>query len=333
MKQKIKIQFSKKIWKLKEEFKTSSRSEDTNQAEAIEVIITKNGYIGRGESTPYIRYGESISNSIQELDKIKPFIENGMSRKMLQLKMKPSSARCAVDCAMWDLEAKEKNRKIWQLLKIKKKPLPLKTTESYGIRPLKQLQNDIERDNYPSLIKLKANSENVLDIIKTVNKISKYSKLIIDFNESLAPNEIIPLSNKLKKFNVIMLEQPLHEKQDSILSTFKHPIPIGADESCHTTDDLLKLKNKYDYVIIKPGKCGGLTEALKLKRLAEKNKFSTMIVCMFGSSLAVAPAYFLSLDGANINNIEVPKIMLNDRKYKIKCQNQLIFPPDERLWG
>ena len=130
-----------------------------------------------------------------------------------------------------------------------------------------------------------------------------------------------------------MLEQPLHEKQDSILSTFKHPIPIGADESCQTADDLIKLKNKYDYVIIKPGKCGGLTEALKLKRLAEKNKFSTMIVCMFGSSLAVAPAYFLSLDGANINNIEVPKIMLNDRKYKIKCQNQLIFPPDQKLWG
>ncbi|MDC1060258.1 enolase C-terminal domain-like protein [Alphaproteobacteria bacterium] len=333
MKQKIKIQFSKKVWQLKEEFKTSNRSKDTDQVEAIEVIIKSNGYIGRGESTPYIRYGENISNSIQELNKIKPFVENGMSRKMIQFKMSPSSARCALDCAMWDLEAKEKKRAIWQLLKIKKKPLPLKTTESYGIRPLKKLQNDIERDNYPSLIKLKANSENVLDIVKTVNKISKYSKLIIDFNESLSPNEIIPLSNKLKKFNIIMLEQPLHEKQDNILSTFKHPIPIGADESCHTADDLLKLKNKYDYVIIKPGKCGGLTEALKLKRLAEKNQFSTMIVCMFGSSLAVAPAYFLSLDGANINNIEVPKIMLDDRKHKIKCQNQLIFPPDQRLWG
>jgi len=333
MKQKINIRFSKKIWKLKEEFKTSSRSENTDQVEVIEVVIKKNGYIGRGESTPYIRYGENISNSIEELNKIKPFIKNGMTRDKLQLKMKPSSARCALDCAMWDLEAKEKKKEIWQLLKIKKKPLPLKTTESYGIRPLMQLQSDIKKDNYPSLIKLKANNENVIKIVNAVNQISKQSKLIIDFNESLAPNEIIPLSNKLKKFNIIMLEQPLHEKQDGILSTFKHPIPIGADESCHTANDLVKLKNKYDYVIIKPGKCGGLTEALKLKRLAEKNKFLTMIVCMFGSSLAVAPAYFLSLDGANINNIEVPKIMLNDRKYKIKCQNQLIFPPDQRLWG
>ena len=333
MKQKINIRFSKKIWKLKEEFKTSSRSENTDQVEVIEVVIKKNDYIGRGESTPYLRYGENISNSIEELNKIKPFIKNGMTRDKLQLKMKPSSARCALDCAMWDLEAKEKKKEIWQLLKIKKKPLPLKTTESYGMRPLMQLQSDIKKDNYPSLIKLKANSENVLKIVSAVNQISKQSKLIIDFNESLAPNEIIPLSNKLKKFNIIMLEQPLHEKQDGILSTFKHPIPIGADESCHTANDLVKLKNKYDYVIIKPGKCGGLTEALKLKRLAEKNKFLTMIVCMFGSSLAVAPAYFLSLDGANINNIEVPKIMLNDRKYKIKCQNQLIFPPDQRLWG
>ena len=333
MKHKIIMNYKKKIWNLKEDFKTSNRSENTKQAITIEVTIKKNNYVGRGESTPYIRYGENITNSIQELKSIKPYIENGISRKMLQLKMKPSSARCAVDCAMWDLEAKEKNKKIWQLLKIKKKPSPLKTTESYVIRPLTQLQSDIEKDNYPSLIKLKANGNNVLEIVKTVSRISKDSKLIIDFNESLGPNEIIPLSNKLKKFNIIMLEQPLHEKQDNILSTFKHPIPIGADESCHTSDDLQKLKNKYDYIIIKPGKCGGLTEAMKLKRLAEKSNFLTMIVCMFGSSLAVAPAYFLSLDGANINNIEVPKIMQNDRKYKIKCQNQLIFPPDQRLWG
>ena len=333
MKQKIIMNFYKKVWKLKEEFRTSNRSENTNQVEAIEVIIKKNGYIGRGESTPYIRYGEDVANSLQELKQIKPYIENGMSKKLLQIKMKPSSARCAVDCAMWDLEAKEKKKKIWQLLNIKKKPSPLITTESYGIRPLKKLENDIIKDNYPSLIKLKANSNNVLDIVKTVNKISKSSKLIIDFNESLSPNEIIQISNKLKKYNIIMLEQPLHEKQDDILSTFKHLIPIGADESCHTSADLYKLKNKYDYIIIKPGKCGGLTEAIKLKRLAKRNNFSTMVVCMFGSSLAVAPAYFLSLDGSNINNIEVPKIMLNDRKFKIKCHNQLIYPPDQRLWG
>ncbi len=331
--QKIIMSFKKKVWKLKEEFKTSNRSKNTNQVETIEVIIKKNGYIGRGESTPYIRYGEDITNSLHELKQIKPYIENGMTKKLLQIKMKPSSARCAVDCAMWDLEAKEKNKKIWQLLNIKNKPSPLITTESYGIRPLTRLKNDIIRDNYPPIIKLKANGKNVLDIVKTVNKVSKSSKLIIDFNESLSPNEIIPLSSKLKKYNIIMLEQPLHEKQDGILSTFKHLIPIGADESCHTTDDLQRLKNKYDYIIIKPGKCGGLTEAIKLKRLAQKNKFLTMIVCMFGSSLAVAPAYFLSLDGANINNIEVPKIMLDDRKYKIKCQKQLIFPPDQRLWG
>lgn len=333
MKKKLEMNFKKRVWTLKEEFKTSNRSKNTNQAIAIEVTIKKNNYVGRGESTPYIRYGENITNSIQELTSIKPYIEKGISREMLQLMMRPSSARCAVDCAMWDLEAKEKNKKIWQLLKIKKKPFPLKTTESYGIRPLKKLQKDIERDNYPPLIKLKANANNVFDIVKLVSRISKNSKLIIDFNESLSPTEIIPISKKLKKFNVIMLEQPLHEKQDNILKQFKHPIPIGADESCHTADDLQKLKNKYDYIIIKPGKCGGLTEAMKLKRLAEKNNFLTMIVCMFGSSLAVAPAYYLSLDGANINNIEVPKIMQNDRKYKIKCQNQLIFPPDQRLWG
>ena len=111
MKKKIEMNFKKRVWTLKEEFKTSNRSKNTNQAIAIEVTIKKNNYVGRGESTPYIRYGENITNSIQELKSIKPYIEKGISREMLQLMMRPSSARCAVDCAMWDLEAKEKIKK------------------------------------------------------------------------------------------------------------------------------------------------------------------------------------------------------------------------------
>ena len=149
----------------------------------------------------------------------------------------------------------------------------------------------------------------------------------------MRPSDIIPLSKKLKKNNVVLLEQPLHEKQDEILSTFKHEIPIGADESCHTSEDVHKIKNKYDFIIIKPGKSGGLTEALKVNKIAKKHNLKTMIVCMFGSSLAVAPAYVLALDGATYNNIEVPKIMLDDRKFKIERHDQLIYAPDKKLWG
>ena len=333
MKSKIKFNFRKKIWRLKEEFKTSNRRNDTNQVVTIEAIIKKNNIIGRGESTPYYRYGEDINNSLYELSKMKTFIENGITRKKLQDYMKPSSARCAIDCALWDIEAKEKNKRIWNILKIKRKPQPLKTLESYGIRPLNILKKNIIDDNYPEFIKVKANRNNVLDIVKTVNHTSKNSKLIIDFNESLRPSDIIPLSKKLKKNNVVLLEQPLHEKQDEILSTFKHEIPIGADESCHTSEDVLKIKNKYDFIIIKPGKSGGLTEALKVNKIAKKHNLKTMIVCMFGSSLAVAPAYVLALDGATYNNIEVPKIMLDDRKFKIECHDQLIYAPDKKLWG
>ncbi len=192
---------------------------------------------------------------------------------------------------------------------------------------------DITKCNNPPLIKLKADRNNVYNIVETAFNASPKSKFIVDFNESLFPSDVKKVSKKLLKLNVVLLEQPLHANQDKILETFKHTIPIGADESCHTSEDITNIKKKYDCVIIKPGKCGGLTEAFKLKKLAEKNNLKTMIVCMFGSSLAVAPAYILALDGADFVNIEVPKIMAKDRKYKIICSKQKVSIPDVRLWG
>ena len=330
---KIEMKYKKKNWPLKEIFRTSSRTENLNVVETIEVNIKINDIIGRGESTPYIRYGETIENSFSQLKKIKPFIEEGLTRKNLQNAMQPSSARCAVDCALWDIEAKLKKKRVWELLNINKKPGDVISAESFGIRSLKKLKKDIIKCNNPELIKLKADRNNVLNIVETAFNTSPHSKFIVDFNESLFPRDVKDISKKLLKFNVVLLEQPLHANQDDILKTFKHTIPIGADESCHTSQDINNIKHKYDCVIIKPGKCGGLTEAFKLKKIAEKNNLKTMIVCMFGSSLAVAPAYILALDGADFINIEVPKIMGNDRKYKIICSNQKISIPDVRLWG
>ena len=331
--QKIKMKYIKKNWPLKEVFRTSNRNENLQVAETIEVKIKMNDIVGRGESTPYIRYGETINNSLLQLKKIRPLIEEGLTRENLQNAMHPSSARCAVDCALWDIEAKLKNKRVWELLFIPNRPKELASAESFGIRSLKKLENDIKQCNNPPLIKLKADRNNVYRIVETAFKASPKSKFIVDFNESLFPSDIMLVSKKLKKFNVVLLEQPLHANQDEILKTFKHIIPIGADESCHTSEDINHIKQKYDCVIIKPGKCGGLTEAFKLKKLAEKNNLKTMIVCMFGSSLAVAPAYVLSLDGADFVNIEVPKIMAKDRKHKIRCSNQKISIPDVRLWG
>ena len=330
---KIKMKYIKKNWPLKENFRTSNRTVNLNVAETIEVQIKIKNILGRGESTPYVRYGETINNSLMQLKKIKPLIEAGLNRKDLQNAMHPSSARCAVDCALWDIEAKLKNKRVWELLKINKKPKEITSAESFGIRSLRKLENDIKKCNNPPLIKLKADRNNVYEIVKTAFNASSKSKFIVDFNEGLFPSDIKTVSKKLKKFNVVLLEQPLHANQDEILKTFKHIIPIGADESCHTSEDINSIKAKYDCVIIKPGKCGGLTEAFKLKKLAEKNNLKTMIVCMFGSSLAVAPAYTLSLDGADFVNIEVPKIMAKDRKYKMRCFEQKVSIPDPALWG
>tara|TARA_B110000116_G_scaffold192324_1_gene167273 strand:- start:335 stop:1345 length:1011 start_codon:yes stop_codon:yes gene_type:complete len=330
---KIKMSFQKESWPLKESFKTSNRSLDLVVAETIVVQISKNNFIGRGESTPFLRYGESVENSLFQLEKIKPLVEKNLSRDELQDAMPPNSARCAVDCAMWDLEAKIKNKRVWELAQIKNKAEPLISAESFGIKNLDKLNKDISKYKNAPLMKLKATREKVLDIVETAHKASPKTKFVVDFNEGLFPSDVEAISNKLKNLNVVLLEQPLHANQDEILSTFKHPVSIGADESCHTSHDVLRLKDRYDCVIIKPGKCGGLTESLKVKKIAEKNNMKTMVVCMFGSSLAVAPSYVVALDGADFVNIEVPKSMAKDRQHAIVCKDHLVYPPDSELWG
>jgi L-alanine-DL-glutamate epimerase-like enolase superfamily enzyme len=329
----IKVKFQKESWPLKESFRTSNRSLDLSIAETIIVTISKNNFIGRGESTPFLRYGESVENSLFQLEKIKPQVEKGLSRKSLQDAMPPTSARCAIDCALWDLESKITGQRVWELAKIKTEPKPLLSAHSFGISPLSNLARDIAKYKNAPLMKLKATRDKVLDIVKTAHKTSPKTKFIVDFNEGLFPSDVEELSHRLKNYNVALLEQPLHANQDEILNTFEHPIPIGADESCHTAHDVINLKDRYECIIIKPGKCGGLTESLKVKKAAEENNLMTMIVCMFGSSLAVAPAYVIAQGGANFINIEVPLSMAKDREHAIKCENHYIFPPQSELWG
>ena len=329
----IKMTFQKESWPLKESFKTSNRSLDLAVAETIIVNIEKNQKLGRGESTPFLRYGESVENSLFQLEKIKPYVENGLTREELQNAMPPTSARCALDCAFWDLEAKLTNKKVWELANIKAEPKPLLSAESFGISPPDKLQKDIEKFKNAPLMKLKATREIVLEIVTIAHQTSPKTKFVVDFNEGLFPSDVEKLSHELIKYNVALLEQPLHANQDEILRTFKHPIPIGADESCHTSHDVINLKDRYECVIIKPGKCGGLTESLKVKKAAEKNNLMTMIVCMFGSSLAVAPAYVIAQEGANFINIEVPKAMAKDREHAIICKNHYVYPPSSNLWG
>ena len=329
----IKVSFQKENWPLKQSFRTSNRSLDLSIAETIVANISINNVVGRGESTPFLRYGESVENSLYQLEKIKPLIEQGLSKEELQDAMPPTSARCALDCALWDLEAKLTGKKVWELAKIKVEPKPLLSAESFGISPLDKLASDIEKYKNAPLMKLKATRERVLTIVKTAHQTSPETKFIVDFNEGLFPSDVEKISNELKNLNVVLLEQPLHANQDEILSTFKHPIPIGADESCHVSHDVINLKNRYECVIIKPGKCGGLTESLKVKKVAEENNLMTMIVCMFGSSLAVAPAYVIAQGGADFINIEVPKSMAKDREHAIICKDHHVYPPSSDLWG
>ena len=156
---KIKMSFQKESWPLKESFKTSNRSLDLVVAETIVVQISKNNFIGRGESTPFLRYGESVENSLFQLEKIKPLVEKNLSRDELQDAIPPNSARCAVDCAMWDLEAKIKNKRVWELAQIKNKaePIPNNKKRLFFLFSLSRILNNLLLVWYWLKVRIKVN--------------------------------------------------------------------------------------------------------------------------------------------------------------------------------
>lgn len=310
---------------------TISRGSKT-EAAVVTVEITSQGKAsqgktGRGESVPYARYGETADNVIAAIDGLPPELD----RHTLQDLMPAGAARNAVDCALWDLEAKLAGRPVWDLAGLAA-PKPLITAFTLSLDTPDKMQEAAARNAHCPVLKIKLGTPDDMPRLEAVRRGAPNARIILDANEGWSAETYADLCPHLTRLGVALVEQPLPAGQDEALRDMARPVPICADESCHDRNSLPDLLGKYDLVNIKLDKTGGLTEALALKQEAEAQGFGIMVGCMVGSSLAMAPAVILA-QGALVVDLDGPLLLSRDRDDALTYDAQGVHPPRPALWG
>ena len=309
---------------------TISRGSKT-AADVVVVEIADGAHRGRGECVPYGRYSETVAKSITEIESLRPALEAGLSREDLQKKMKPGAARNAVDCAFWDLAAKQSGRSAAALAGLSALK-PVTTAYTLSLGSVESMKAAAKANAHRPLLKLKLAGPGDLDRVAAVHASAPNARLIVDANEGWTADSVAEMAPKLVPVGVEMIEQPLPAADDSALAGLARPIAVCADESCHGVETLPQLVGKYDAVNIKLDKTGGLTGALALADAAAAQGFAIMIGCMVATSLAMAPAMLVA-QRARWVDLDGPLLLARDREHGLQFQGSLVQPPEPELWG
>ncbi len=309
---------------------TISRGTKT-QAEVITCSISEDGVFGRGECVPYRRYGETLEGVLASIHSAADAISSGMTRVDLQKHMPPGAARNAVDCALWDLEAKQNGRRVADILGASRSK-PFVTAFTLSLDTPDSMAAEARKNAHRPLLKIKLGTEDDEARLRAVRAAAPDCRLIVDANEGWTEDNLARHMAVAAETRVDLIEQPLPAGQDAALSATCRPVSVCADESVHATGDLPSLRDRYDAVNIKLDKTGGLTEALVMKAEAQRLGFAVMIGCMVGSSLAMAPAVLLAQD-AEYADLDGPLLLARDRPHGLRYEGSLVYPPDESLWG
>jgi L-alanine-DL-glutamate epimerase-like enolase superfamily enzyme len=309
---------------------TISRGSKT-AADVVIAEIHEDGRIGRGECVPYPHYGESIEGSIATIESIRSEIEAGIGRDALRSALPPGASRNAVDCALWDLEAKRTGRTAWQLAGLAP-PRPVVTAYTLSVDTPENLATAARANAARPLLKLKLGGEGDLERVRAVREGAPQARLIVDANEAWTARLYAELAPELSRLGVDLIEQPLPAGADADLAGLARPVPVCADESCHDTDGLAALGGKYDAINVKLDKTGGLTEALRLVAAARAAELRIMVGCMVSTSLSMAPAMLVA-QGAEWVDLDGPLLLARDRDHGLVYQGSLVEPPSPALWG
>jgi len=309
---------------------TISRGSKT-EAEVIICTVSHRGKAGRGECVPYRRYGETMESVRAEIETASTAICGGISRDELLAAMKPGAARNAVDCALWDLEAKLTGVPVAQVLGILSTH-PLETAFTLSLGSPEAMAAQARANASRPLLKVKIGGEGDIERIRAVRDAAPRSRLILDANEGWTDDNIGENLAAAAELGVSLVEQPLPAGKDSMLGRIARPVPVCADESVHTADGLEKLAGLYDAINIKLDKAGGLTAALALRDRGRELGFSIMVGCMVGTSLAMAPAVLLAQD-ADFVDLDGPLLLARDREPGLVYRGSMVSPPAPELWG
>ena len=319
------ITVQKDVFKLAQVF-TISRGSRT-EAKVLTVKIERDGHVGWGECVPYARYDETLESVTAEIEGLPADV----TRDALQDLLPAGAARNAVDCALWDLEAKQAGKRVWELAGLPA-PEPEITAYTLSLSSPEEMQEQAAKNAHRPLLKIKLGTPDDMVRLEAVRKGAPEARIIVDANEGWSAEVYADLAPHLVRLGVDLVEQPLPAGEDDALIGMDRPVPVCADESCHDRTSLAKLKGKYDVVNIKLDKTGGLTEALKLREAALAEGYKVMVGCMVGSSLAMAPATLVA-QGAMVTDLDGPLLLAEDRDAPLTFDEVGVHGPEAALWG
>jgi len=296
-------------------------------AEVVRVTIEEGNHKGEGECVPYARYGETMESVCAQIEALPATFD----REKLQNLMPAGAARNAVDCALWDLEAKRSGKPVWQLAAMDE-PSAITTAYTLSLEDPDAMRENAMANAHRPLLKVKLGTPDDMPRLKAVREGAPKARIMVDANEGWTTNDLVSLTPILKDIDVALVEQPLPEGQDEALDHMAFDLPLCADESSHTSNGLEALKGRYDVINIKLDKTGGLTEAIRMKRLAEAIGFRIFVGCMVGTSLGMAPAALLA-QNTEFVDLDGPLLLARDRTPGLIYKGSTIHMPQTGFWG
>lgn len=311
-------------WPLKAPFRIARGAKDA--ADVVVVEAREDGHLGVGECVPYPRYGESVESVLAEI----AALSQNVTRGALQVQMRPGAARNAVDCALWDLQAKRRGLSVSTQIGAGE-PRAIATAVTVSLDTRERMAEAAGKLARAPLLKVKVNADHPLEAVEAVAAAAPHAQLIVDPNESWSFALLAEIELDLSRLNVALIEQPLPQSEDAALDGFVPAVPICADESAHVGADLDRIARCYQAVNIKLDKTGGLTEALAMKHRARALGLKIMVGCMVCTSLSIAPAMLLAQD-ADFADLDGPWWLKRDRANAFTFANGKISPPTGG-WG
>ena len=301
------------------------------EADVLVLELRDGGALGRGECVPYARYGESIDSVSVEIETACRNLRGSHDRERLSA-MRAGAARNAIDCALWDLEAKQTGTAVWQLAGLGSSPRAVHSMRTVSVDSAEKMKTAAANLAGARTIKVKVDGGADIDRISAVQRGAPNAELVIDANEAWSAEQLEAWLPRLPKLGVVALEQPLAASDDSALDGLEHSVPICADESFHDRHSFSRVAGRYEMVNIKLDKTGGLSEALYCVAEAQRLGLELMLGCMVSTSLAIEPALLLASEAKYVD-LDGPLLLERDREGALHDRDRGLLRPSGAIWG
>ncbi len=293
--------------------------------------IEQDGAIGRGEGLGVYYLGEDQKSMLAQIESITGELAAGAGRQELMELLPPGGARCAVDAALWDLEAQLSNTSAWELAGVSSDPIETVFTIGLEAEPDDMGARAAAASDL-TLFKVKLSNDRPVERIASIRKARPDARLVVDVNEGWEFDQLVEVAPALAELGVSMIEQPLRRGHDDALEGYDSPLPLCADESIQHSGELEQIANRYQMINIKLDKSGGLTHGLELAAAAREKDLGIMIGCMGGTSLSMAPMHVIG-HVADFVDIDGPLLLKNDRAGGFIYDKGIVSLPQKRFWG